>query len=82
MRGFVICHGREVVGGAADGGGSSVEDVGVDRRGADVVVTQEFLYGADVVAVFKEMRCERMPQRVAGGPPVFTSCSNYHHAGV
>ena len=69
-RGCVICRGREVVGGAADGEGASVEDVGVYHRGADVIVTQEFLHGAKVVAVFKEMPGERMPQRVAGGPLV------------
>ena len=69
-RGCVIYRGRSVVGGAADGEGSAVEDMGVDHRGADVVVTEELLHGADVVAVFEEMRGERMPQRVAGGPLV------------
>jgi len=69
----VICRGREVVGGAADGEGSAVEDMGVDHRGADVVVAEEFLHGADVVAVFEQMRCERMPQRVSGGPLVNAS---------
>ena len=69
-QGCVICRGREVVSGAADGEGSAVEDMGVDHRGADVVVTEELLHGADVVAVFEEMRGERMPQRVAGGPLV------------
>ena len=75
-QGCVICRGREVVRGTADGEGSAVEDMGVDHRGADVVVTEELLHGADVVAVFEEMRGERMPQRVAGGPLVNASLTH------
>lgn len=75
-QGCVICRGREVVRGTADGEGSAVEDMGVDHRGADVVVTEELLHGADVVAVFEEMRGERMPQRVAGGSLVNRSQPN------
>ena len=44
-QGCVICRGREVVRGTADGEGSAVEDMGVDHRGADVVVAEEFLEG-------------------------------------
>jgi hypothetical protein len=41
----------EAIGGAEDAGGASVEDMGVDHGGGDVAVAEEFLDGADVVAV-------------------------------
>ena len=39
--------------GAFDDGATLVEDVGVDHGGCDVFVAEEFLDGADVVAVFE-----------------------------
>ena len=44
-----------MIGRASDCIGTSVEDVGVDHRGANVFVAEELLNGADVVAVFQEM---------------------------
>ena len=41
--------------GAAHGAWAAVEDVGVDLQGLDVLVAEQFLDGADVVAGFKEM---------------------------
>jgi len=35
--------------------GASVEDVGVDHSSADVLVPQQFLHGADVVAIFQQV---------------------------
>ena len=40
--------------------------MGVDHRGANVGVPQEFLDCANVVAVLKQMRRERVSQGVAG----------------
>ena len=48
------------VGRAAHGGRAPVEDVGVDHRRRDVAVAEEFLHGADVVAVFEQVGRERM----------------------
>lgn len=49
---------RETVCGTADGRGGAVEDMGVDRRSVDVLVAEQFLDDADVVAVFEKMRGE------------------------
>ena len=46
---------------------ASIQYVRVDHRGLDVLVPQEFLDGSDVVAVFEEMRGERVTQGVEGG---------------
>ncbi len=40
-----------VVEGGADGGGTALEDVGVDHGGHDVLVSEKFLDGADVVSL-------------------------------
>ena len=39
----------------------------VDLRGGDVGVAEQFLHGADVVAVLEQVRGEGMAQRVASG---------------
>ena len=44
-----------------------VEDVGIDHGGADIFVAEEFLDGANVVAVFEEMGGERVAEGVATG---------------
>ena len=54
-----------VVEGAADGAGAASEDVGVDHGGADIGVAEEFLDGADVVAVFEQVGGEGVPEGVA-----------------
>jgi len=41
--------------------------MGIDHRGADILVTEQFLDGPDVVAVLKQMGPERMTERVAAG---------------
>ena len=43
----------DFVEGGFDGVGSALEDVGVDHGGFDVFVAEEFLDGADVVAVLQ-----------------------------
>ena len=39
-----------LVQGAADGQAAALEDVGVDHGGFDILVAEQFLDGADVVA--------------------------------
>ena len=55
---------RREVEGAADAERPGVEDVGIDHRGPDIVVAEEFLDGADVLAGFEEVRCEAVAQRL------------------
>ncbi len=43
-----------------------VENVGVDQGGFDIFVTEKFLDGADVVAVFEEVGGEGMTEGMAG----------------
>ncbi len=40
--------------------------MGVDHRGFDVVVAEQFLQRSDVVAILEQMRGETMSERVAG----------------
>ena len=53
---------------ASHPGRATVEDVRVDLRRRDVAMAQELLHGADIAAVFEQMRGERMPERVRSGP--------------
>ncbi len=63
----VLGWGRlEGVGGAGDSQGASVQDMGVDHRGLDVPVAEEFLDDADVGAIFEEVGGEGVAQDVAG----------------
>jgi len=62
------------VGGALDPGRAPVEDVGIDHRGADVLVAEQLLDGADVVALLQQVGGEGVPQPVRillMNPPVF-----------
>ena len=56
-----ICH---EIGRAFDAGGATVENVGVDLRGADVTVSQELLDGADIVARLEQVRREGVAKGV------------------
>ena len=52
---------------ASHGQPASLQDVCVDHRRFQVLVSEEILDGADVVAGFEQVGGERMAQRVAGG---------------
>ena len=52
---------------APDAEGTGLEDVGIDHGGADVLVAEEGLDGADVVTGFEEMGGEAMAEGVATG---------------
>src|SRR5690606_1490975 len=52
---------------AADVVAAAVEDVGVDLGGGDVLVAEQLLDGAQVVAVLEQVGGERVAQGVAGG---------------
>ncbi len=43
------------------------QNMGVDLRRADIAMTQQLLYGANIVARFQQMRRERVAQRMARG---------------
>jgi len=45
---------------------TAVEDVAVNHGRGDVSMTQELLHGADVVASFQQVCCERVAQAMAG----------------
>ena len=51
--------------GPADPAPPSVQNMGVNHRRANVLVTQEFLDRANVIAIGQQVRGERMPKRVA-----------------
>ena len=55
-----------MVGRAPHAAGSTVEDMSVDHRCADVPVTEELLDGADVVVVLEEVGGEGVAKRVTG----------------
>jgi len=59
---------EHAVGGARDASRAAVEDVGVDHRGAHVLVTEQLLNGADVAPVLEQMGGEGMTEAVRGGP--------------
>jgi len=50
---------------AADGGRAAVEDIGVDPRRLDIVMTQKLLDRADTVTTFEQVSGEGMPERMA-----------------
>ena len=41
---------------------ASVQNMGIDHGGADILVPMEFLDGADVIACFKQMRGKGMSE--------------------
>lgn len=43
----------------------SVEHMGIDHRGADILVPEKFLYRPDVVSILKQVCGKRMTERVA-----------------
>ena len=51
--------------GTANSRGAAVQDMSVDHGGLDVAVAEEFLDGADIVAVFEQVGGKGMAERVA-----------------
>ena len=49
---------------ASDGQSSFRKDVGADHCCPDITVAQQFPDGADIVAHFQQLGCERMPERM------------------
>jgi hypothetical protein len=47
---------------------TSVQNMGVNHRRANVAMAQQFLHGANVVAVGQKVRRKRMSECVAGDP--------------
>ena len=44
-----------------------IENLCVDHRGRYILVPKQLLHSTDIVAIFQQMRCKRVPERVAGG---------------
>jgi hypothetical protein len=53
---------QEPVRGTPDGRGVPIEDMGVDHGGGHILVPQQLLHGPDIVAIFKEVSSEGMPE--------------------
>ena len=47
---------------ASDGEAAALEDMGVDHGGFDIFVAEQFLNGADVVAVLEQMGGKRVAE--------------------
>ena len=54
----------ETIEGTPNREGASVQDMGVDHGGANVLVSQQGLHSADVRAVFEEVGGEGLPEGV------------------
>ena len=52
---------------AADGKTRFVQDVGINHRGGNVLVSKQLLDGTDIVATFKQVRGKAVSERVAAG---------------
>jgi hypothetical protein len=50
---------------AADAAPSAVQEVGIEHRRRDVLVTEQLLNCSDIVPVLEEMRGERVPESMA-----------------
>jgi hypothetical protein len=46
--------------------GTATQYMGIDLGGLYILVSQQLLHGADIVAAFQQMRGEGMPQRMTG----------------
>lgn len=58
--------GQDAVRGAAHRAAPPVQDMGVDHRGAHILVAQELLDGPDVVAILEEVGGKGVSERVRG----------------
>jgi hypothetical protein len=52
--------------GTANSPGTPVQHVRIDHRGRHITVSEQFLDRPYVMAGFQQMRCKRMPKRMAG----------------
>ena len=55
-----------IVEGGFDGESAALEDMGVDHGGFDILVSEEFLNGADIVSVLEEVGGEGVAKGVGG----------------
>jgi hypothetical protein len=59
--------GSETVHGGVDPFPTPVQHVGIHHRRLHVPMPEQFLNRTDVIAVFQQMRDDRVPQRIAAG---------------
>ena len=60
------CSAQKPINRAADASPTSIQYVGVDHRGADAFVAEEFLDGTNVVSILKKVSGKAVAERVAG----------------
>jgi hypothetical protein len=46
-----------------DSPATALQHMRIDHGSADVLVSQKFLHGMDVIAIFQQMRCKAMAAR-------------------
>ena len=46
---------------------AAVQHMGVNHGGADIAMAEQFLNRTDVIPIFEQMSCKRMPERVRSG---------------
>lgn len=68
--GSIVSPDSESIRGASHSLASPVEHLRVDHRRLDVLVAEQLLDGANVVAVFEQMSGKGMAQGVAAGSPL------------
>ena len=76
-----ICSAQKPISRAADASPTSIRYVGVDHRGADDSVAEEFLDGTNVVSILEKVSGKAVTERVAGlgvswEPPLCSSLSD------
>jgi len=61
------CSAQRPISRAADAPPTSIQYVGVDHRGADALVTEEFLDGANVVSILEKVGGKAVAERMTTG---------------
>jgi hypothetical protein len=50
--------------------------MGIDHGGRDLLVTEQLLHRADIIAILQQMRGKTMPERMAGSRLMDTGASD------
>jgi hypothetical protein len=67
--------GSKTVHGTVDPFPATVQHVGVNHRRLHISVSEEFLNCANIIAIFQQVRGERMPKHVTVGRPSQPDCA-------
>ena len=55
-----------------------IKDVGIDHRGTDIHVSEQFLDSADIISSLQQMRCKAVAEGMATTMLGDTCCSDCH----